>query len=850
MAFGSSDLSLLFRLKAENQASPAIKATQADIAKLTSTTSAQFGQMQAVTTRSLGLVTQNLTSLSSRIPVVGTAVSSLSSQFTAMAGTTAVAGGSLAALAGPAVLATAAVGGLVTGLIALGRAIFDLAVSTADYAGKLFDLSKQTNFTVETLSALSLAAKDSGGSIETISASLGIFQSNMVKAAEGNKTYAKTFRDLKIDTTDQEKALRQAMAALFAMGETEKQSAEAKRLFGRAGKEVLGVIKETNGNLDEATKKYAAMGRIITSEAAAAADAFEKSLNQLNDQLAGVGRTIGFEVIPILNVFFQDMSGGLTRSRGEWVTWAGLVKNEVAGVLAIAQTLADLVRTPGGLSIAGVANIPGQVLINQRSLLDRAALQSRLLSAFSVGDQAARLGRRPGSTETEDGSAAQKEAQQRANKEIALALQELEEITRVNRIALERERELDLKTIKEWEDESINAAQNRLAQQQIVFDQEKENIRQFIKNRQDQSLALREVDQKDEKAQNDFFIAVQKTRDDATKQRNQLDLALNRQLAEIRDATREGELQRIKEQLDRGIITESEAITRTLALLKEEQEQRLLLIDLELKQETTSAKRKEELDNDKIESEQRFTDAKKRLTEERIDAANREAAATAPGVGRGVPDELDDLLAGLGAKIEAEIGPPPALQQHIDVVGTLAGAYEDLAQGISRGIGSIIQNLVLFGKVGPDTFRKVLASALATVAAQAGAQAIYELALGIAALTPWGAAIYGPAVLHFKAAALLGSIAVGAGLIGRGVAGSVFSQEDGSGGVSGGGSPRGTSQTVNPIDLTRTQQREELHIFVHTEPGAGFPDAVINTFVRDVQRNGPTREVIIHTAGT
>ncbi len=71
----------------------------------------------------------------------------------------------------------------VVGLALLAREFYGLIKASAEFEGKLLDLSQKTGFTVETLSALRLLAKNTGGDIDTVSGSLVIFQSNMVKAA-------------------------------------------------------------------------------------------------------------------------------------------------------------------------------------------------------------------------------------------------------------------------------------------------------------------------------------------------------------------------------------------------------------------------------------------------------------------------------------------------------------------------------------------------------------------------------------------------------------------------------------------------------------------------------------------
>jgi hypothetical protein len=111
-----------------------------------------------------------------------------------------------------------------------------------------------------------------------------------------------------------------------------------------------------------------------------------------------------------------------------------------------------------------------------------------------------------------------------------------------------------------------------------------------------------------------------------------------------------------------------------------------------------------------------------------------------------------------------------------NIFGELKNIAGDSLRSLAQGLGSVVQNFVLLGNTGGQSMQKLVASVLASVSAQAATIAVMELAYGIAALTPWGAAIYGPATLHFQAAALMGSIALGSGVAGRLTAGNSFSQ--------------------------------------------------------------------------
>jgi hypothetical protein len=85
-------------------------------------------------------------------------------------------GASLAGLAGPIGIAVIGMAAMAAAAVLVIKALVDLSISTAEWQDHLGDISAETGVTVETLSALEVITKSTGGSIEALSASLGIFE--------------------------------------------------------------------------------------------------------------------------------------------------------------------------------------------------------------------------------------------------------------------------------------------------------------------------------------------------------------------------------------------------------------------------------------------------------------------------------------------------------------------------------------------------------------------------------------------------------------------------------------------------------------------------------------------------
>lgn len=253
----------------------------------------------------------------------------------AVSSQTAAVEGSMLAVLGPIALVIAIVAALVGGLALGGKALFDLTKLAADTGGEVYDLTQKLNFSAETISTLSVAGKTAGTDIGQLSAALGIFDKNIALANESDTKLAKQFRDFHVDISNNETALRGVFRALADLPPGAKQVELAMLAFGRSGKDVLGVVKETNGDLDLAMKKYSQMGLIISTEAATAADQFGDQLEVLQLQLKMVAVGIGQQLMPEVLKFITAFSKFVTENGPKVKAWA-------ADTIESAKNVADV----------------------------------------------------------------------------------------------------------------------------------------------------------------------------------------------------------------------------------------------------------------------------------------------------------------------------------------------------------------------------------------------------------------------------------------------------------------------------------------------------------------------------
>jgi hypothetical protein len=214
----------------------------------------------------------------------------------------AVASGGLLAGIGAIALPIAAVIALLAvftlGLYFAGKASYELTNLAKTTGVEIYDLSQKVNFSAETLSVLKVGAKESGTELGNLSASLGIFDKNIQLANESDTKLAKQFKDFNVDISNNETALRTLFQALIALPPGAKQTELAMLAFGRSGKDMLGVIKATGGDIDLTIAKLEKMGLIMSTEDAKSAAEFRNETALLGLQIEMMGVKIGQQLMP------------------------------------------------------------------------------------------------------------------------------------------------------------------------------------------------------------------------------------------------------------------------------------------------------------------------------------------------------------------------------------------------------------------------------------------------------------------------------------------------------------------------------------------------------------------------
>lgn len=203
-----------------------------------------------------------------------------------------------------------------TWMLGIGAAVVAPLLKAAQFAGNLgheiSEMSKRTGVSVERLSALGYAARQSGIDMETLEKALKFMHKNLYAAADGSKELIEVFKKLGLTTADFQnmtidERLLKIVDAFDKIKDPTERAALAIKLFGRSGTEILPFIAEGAARLRELMAEAQKLGLVLSAEDIEAAEKFHHELKKLWDVVKiGIFR-IGQALMPLLEQMAEKM---------------------------------------------------------------------------------------------------------------------------------------------------------------------------------------------------------------------------------------------------------------------------------------------------------------------------------------------------------------------------------------------------------------------------------------------------------------------------------------------------------------------------------------------------------------
>lgn len=553
-------------------------------------------------------------------------------------------------------LATEAGGGLGVAGVAAGAAVVaivalvvaggfvvkefsELIVSTAEWQGKLHDTSQQTEVSVETLSGLEVALRKAGGELGSATQAIITFQTKLADAQDPMSDTALRFEALGIAATDTEGAFRQALAAVAAMPDGFEKVNTAAELFGRRGaKQLLAAIKETGGDLDKLMRQLKAMGLLLSSDAAKAADDFNDELLTVQLQVRALTAELVTASIPQILAALRETSKIIAENRAN-IELVGsaigvFVRGNVYGVLlpalkVVAITLKEIetawngVRRAAEVAVmvsAGVSADQALAMVNARE-----AAANRP-SPFDAGETDSGLGGDLTSRrEFRESQERLKQAKFEAEEQKRISADKLSQAQRdyqQGRITREKERDVKIAALNAEKTARLNAfqAEEVLKQQEMAARQgdvvaQKKIAGEIDKIRQDarnlQSETNRKVADEEQKALEDRNKSLIEHLD------SQLTLRLKANEAEIKLIEARVKNGEILAQAGEDQISQIE--TQGLEARRQILRQELALVNFGSEEQKRITQKRSELEQEATETQRRQAERRKQITREELE---------------------------------------------------------------------------------------------------------------------------------------------------------------------------------------------------------------------------------------
>lgn len=659
----------------------------------------------------------------------------------------------LSSLAGPAATAATGIAAVSAAAVTAGAALYNITKQAADYGSSIFDAYQKTGLSTDALQALKSAAEKSGNSFEGVVGAVAKFNVLLGEANEGSKKAQETLAQYGITATDTTTALEQAIVSIAKMESTDRQAAAAKALFKDRTAEILPVIKSFDGDLPGLINKLRDMGLLMSKENVQAADALGDQMDLLSDQMAGVGRTIGTDLMPIFLTWSTKLSDWLAQNRGEVQAWskgfvsavefsASSIVNNADAFIGFAQILSSIASMDYAGASAGIQRISNAIIAQQgawKSLntarRDGLAQISGAVSPLLGPDRTGASRPVSGGGSSRDDSArladqAERDRVARVKESISAQIAEKQAST-ATLIALEKQ---------------------RFAEGIINEDQYVRNIREH------------------ETGLSSFIID-----------------AKQRELDELRNHANE------KRRLDSEIKILNSEQERDLAEYAENDAKRLK--DRAKAEEEDHKKRvarwneRRRIMKEIAAEEEAADEAARKRSREQSEAS----MATAPGTLYG------GIMGGLGVELAPMFDEASnAMLTFQDRMNAVRG---DINTFVGESIGGMIQGLtqmavawISTGEFSAKAALQMLSSVAFSIASQAAIKAVFEAAEAVAAAARWDFVAAG---LHSTAATMYSSVAVIAGAAGVGLALGAR--------AAGGGSKSGSSSSRDSIGSSRGQ---------------------------------------------
>ena len=211
-----------------------------------------------------------------------------------------------------------AMAALYTGTVAVASAIAKLTLSAANYGDEIAKESQKLNMSTEGYQKWSTMLEMAGTSIDSMSMGMKTFTGILDEASKGNADALLTLQKLGLGYEDfaglsVEDSLKKVVEQFQRMEQGAEKTQLAVDLFGRSGQELLPLLNQEVGSIDELFKSYEELGLILSDDVIRASEDLDDQLSLLKKSFKVAAVNIGTIFMPAIS---RVINGLLDLARG------------------------------------------------------------------------------------------------------------------------------------------------------------------------------------------------------------------------------------------------------------------------------------------------------------------------------------------------------------------------------------------------------------------------------------------------------------------------------------------------------------------------------------------------------
>ena len=203
--------------------------------------------------------------------------------------------------------------------LGIGAALVQSVRSTADYADELGKLAQKAGTSTEEVSKLAYAARQADVDNEQLAKGLRALGEDAQSGGEKLAELGISVTDASGKTKSSADLFRELATVIAGIEDPQRKAAVAAELLGeKLGPGLIPLLNQGASGLKDMADEAARFGRVVTDEAAKAAEQFNDNLTKLNEAGAGLAATIGNAVIPAINNLITEFNTGIKAAGGFW----------------------------------------------------------------------------------------------------------------------------------------------------------------------------------------------------------------------------------------------------------------------------------------------------------------------------------------------------------------------------------------------------------------------------------------------------------------------------------------------------------------------------------------------------